>query len=546
MAKPAIPTRASLAEEWRAAGFIRSHSLADEIARAAAARPDAKLVFWSRHGSVDAAVGQVWEKSTAVAASLHGMGLRKGDRLAIQLPNWIEGVVMLVAALRLGLVVVPLILIYGPTEVRFILRQSGARAIVVPAAWNGTDFVSRTLQIDGLAELRHVVAVGETAVRDSRVVAYDDLASHDPAAAPVGGSVQPADICALVYTSGTTGGEPKGAIHTNESLTAEIITTAQAWYPRDASQTTLVCFPAGHVGGLVMTLLPVMHASGGIFVDAWDAPAAAALIAQHRVSWTVGTPFHLATLLEAAQPHQLDSLRQFVCGAASVPPALIEKADARGIIAFRAFGATEHPTVTTGTVDHDLRQRAHTDGTPNPGSLVRIVDDAGKDCPTGASGEVVTMGPELFSGYLDPALDAAAFTAEGWYRTGDIGVLDALGALTIVDRKKDLVIRGGENISSKEVEDILRRLPKVLDAAVVGWPDARYGERVCAFVQLREGETLALAEVDVLFRQAGVARQKTPERLVPVAEFQRTAAGKVIKPHLRREAARLAALEQVV
>ena len=217
---------------------------------------------------------------------------------------------------------------------------------------------------------------------------------------------------------------------------------------------------------------------------------------------------------------------------AGVPPALVERADALGWSVSRCYGATEGPSLTSSAPEDPLAKRAHTDGRPIGGALLRILDPEGADVAPGEEGEVAAVSPESFVGYDNPDDNALAFTRDGWFLTGDIGRIDADGYLTITDRKKDIIIRGGENISSKEVEDVLARHPAVIEAAVVAAPDERYGERVCAFV-IAAGK-LTLDDVRAHFEAAGVARQKAPERLVLVDELPRTPAGKVRKPDLRR------------
>jgi acyl-CoA synthetase (AMP-forming)/AMP-acid ligase II len=205
-----------------------------------------------------------------------------------------------------------------------------------------------------------------------------------------------------------------------------------------------------------------------------------------------------------------------------------------GVPMVRAYGSTEHPTSTGADYDDPLDKRAYTDGKLRPGCELRLLDDEGRNVGRGERGEIVTMGAEMFLGYLDPALNEQLFTDDGWFRTGDIGVMDEQGFLTIVDRKKDIIIRGGENISSKEVEDVLMRHPAVSEAAVVAWPDAVYGERVGAFLRLHEGRSIDLPAIIEHFSAAGVARQKTPERLVIVDDFPRTPYGKILKRDLRK------------
>ncbi|MGZ4144256.1 MAG: AMP-binding enzyme, partial [Actinomycetota bacterium] len=201
----------------------------------------------------------------------------------------------------------------------------------------------------------------------------------------------------------------------------------------------------------------------------------------------------------------------------------------------RAYGCTEHPSITMGMLDDPLEKRAHTDGRPTLDVEVRLIDEDGRDVASGEEGEVISRGPDQFLGYMDPAMDAEAFTEDGWFRTGDIGRFDADGYLAITDRKKDIIIRGGENISAREVEEILARHPKVLEAAVTPVSDERYGERVCAFVMTRDAQTLSLDEILEHFKTNGVAKQKTPERLEIVDSFPRTLSGKIQKYVLRRQ-----------
>jgi acyl-CoA synthetase (AMP-forming)/AMP-acid ligase II len=229
----------------------------------------------------------------------------------------------------------------------------------------------------------------------------------------------------------------------------------------------------------------------------------------------------------------LATLRECLTGAAPVPPSLIERAEAAGITAFRSYGSSEHPTVSAGSIADPLDRRARTDGRLLEGNQVRLVDADGRDVPADRDGEILTRGPELFLGYADPALNAAAFLPGRWFRTGDVGRADADGYLTVTDRLKDIIIRGGENISAKEVEDLLVTHPAVADVAVIPVPDPALGERVCAVVVARPGCTFDVDQAREHFAAAGAARQKTPEVIVLVDELPRTPSGKVRKDVLR-------------
>jgi non-ribosomal peptide synthetase component E (peptide arylation enzyme) len=274
-----------------------------------------------------------------------------------------------------------------------------------------------------------------------------------------------------------------------------------------------------------------------VFLDHWDAPFAAELIERHRVRHGGGTPIFLFTLLEAAaeRARDLSSLESFSMGGQGMTHATVALADSKGFPGARVYGSTEHPTVTAFDPTLPFERRAGTDGRIDEANEVRIVDDEGRDLPPGSEGEIATRGPELFVGYLDSELDRESFLPGGWFRTGDVGRIDRDGFLCVTDRKKDIIIRGGENVSSVEVEEVLLRHPCVVAAAAVAMPDAIYGEKICAFVELAPGRTLSLAELGVHFADAGVARQKTPERLEIVSELPRNASGKVKKFELRQQ-----------
>jgi acyl-CoA synthetase (AMP-forming)/AMP-acid ligase II len=522
------------------AGFYGQTTLADEMRAGAAAHPNVRMVFHSSTHPAQATLREMHARSLALAGSLHSLGLQPGDVVAIQVPNWLEGALAFQASMILGVVVLPIIHIYGPAEVGFILRQSGARAFICPDRWRHIDYLERLERLDrsSLPQLEHVIVIGDRTPEGA--ISWSDFENRARPELELP-RVAPDDVCLLVYTSGTTA-EPKGVQHTHNTLLAEVrgIRTTQDT-PRTVA--SLSAFPAGHIAGVLGLTRLYVHGGRTVLMDNWDAGEAARLIEAHGVTSTAGTPFHLAGLLDSAEASgcDLSSLTGYLTGAASVPPSLIERAQAAGIPTYRSYGSSEHPTVSSGSATDPLEKRSGTDGRVLPGNEVRVVDDDGKPLPLGQAGEIATRGPELFVGYRDEALNEEAFAAEGWFLTGDIGVLDEDGFLRITDRKKDVIIRGGENIASKEVEDVLSRHPAVQEAAVIAMPDERYGERVCAYVILREGASLELPQVVRHFETEGLAKQKTPEHLVRVADFPRTAAGKVKKFELReqlREASR--------
>ncbi len=518
-----------LAVGWRGLGLWQDLSLAQAMARAAAERPGAKLHFFGAAGERIITLGEVHAQGLRLAGSFHALGLRSGDTIAMQLPNGLENAVLFQAAAALGCTLLPIVHIYGPHELAHILADSAAKALIVPDRWKGTDYLDRLARLPDLPALRHRIVLGLTVPEG--MIALDALPAGDmPEAVP-----DPDAVALLLYTSGTTAA-PKGVRHTSRSLLAEL--TAQR---RDGPTDDygLSPWPSGHIAGTLGIMGHALLGRPMVALESWDAGLAAQLVERFQVRQMSGTPFHLSGLIEAAARdcRDISSFTQFLIGATTVPPALVAQSENLGIRCCRCYGSTEMPTVSQCDPADPLDKRLNTDGRPNPGVEVRIVDDAGHDLPIGSEGEVAVRGAERFTGYTDPALNVASFLPGGWFLTGDIGKLDADGFLAITDRKKDIIIRGGENISSREVEELLLALPGVREAAAIGAPDARLGERVCAVVTLEPGSTIDIAAIAQAFAARGVARQKVPEHLVVVDAFPRTPSGKVQKAELRRELA---------
>lgn len=510
----------------------RPTTLAEAVLDGAAEFGDTPFVFVSDVRPHATTVGELVDDAKLAAGALQGLGVGAGDVVAVQLPNWYEGAVLQAAAALMGAVVLPIVQIYGRREIEFIVRESRARVLVIPADWRGRHYPDMLPEMGPLPDLDHVVVIGGDA--PAGALSWDDLVGPPakPWSMPV---LDPPSVAMLVYTSGTTA-DPKGVQHSHESLLAEVWSDVSS----SASATgasTLAVFPSGHVAGLLGLLRVLVKGAPTVTMDVWDIATAARLIDEHQVNFTSGAPVHLAGLLDAKDRGDatLATLKEFLVGGASVSPSLIARADDAGIAAYRCYGSSEHPTVTVGRLGDSLDRRANTDGLVIAGSEVRIVDDNGVDVAPGEAGDIVTRGAELFVGYRDESLDSASFLDDGWFITGDIGTLDREGYLTVTDRKKDIIVRGGENISSKEVEDVLATHPDVADVAVVGAPDERLGERVAAFVIVRGGKSLALSDLAAHCAAAGIAKAKTPEVVRIVRELPRTAAGKVRKVDLRNE-----------
>jgi cyclohexanecarboxylate-CoA ligase len=469
-----------------------------------------------------------------LAAGLARLGIGPGDVVSWQLPSWWEAACLAVAIDHVGAVNNPILPIYRETEVRFIARQAKTRMLVVPATFRGFDFrvLAESVRQSAPALEHIVVARGEPAA--GMLPLADLLAEESPRAEPV--TRDPHEVAMVFYTSGTTA-EPKGVLHTSSTMGAFARTNALATRsgPEDAS---LLQFPLTHIGGLAnFVLVPLLIGSRVVYLDVWDAERALSLIESEGVTGAGGPPAILQGLLAAPgfSPGRVRTVRVAGTGAADIPPELIRTVRERfGAASFRSYGLTECPMLTTGTPADPEEKCVQTDGRPARGCRVRIADENGREIGREAEGEIEAFGPQLCAGYLDASLEGAAFTPDGFLRTGDLGVLDAEGYVRVTGRKKDIIIRKGENLSAKAIEDVLHDHPRIAEAAVIGLPDAASGERVCACLVMRPGAApLGLEELRRFMIARQVMRQKIPEQVELVAELPRNATGKVLKYELR-------------
>lgn len=522
-----------LAEAYRRAGHWRPETFPQRFAsvcrghagRVAIIDGEARLTF-------AAVAGQV----ARAAAAFRKLGVRPGDVVSWQLPNWWEAVVVHHGVLAAGAIPNPVNVIYRARELRFVLGEARPRVFVVPRRFRRHDHAATAAAVGrDVGSIEHVVTVRGEA---SGCVPLEALLG-DEAAGSAHPSAHPGDVALLLYTSGTTG-DPKGVQHTHETLLYEIdsLRDVHAVTPEDRY---LGGSPVAHIAGLVYTvLMPFALGTSTVLLDRWDARRALGLIARERATFQTGVPAFLQSMAEARRAEDLSSFRLFSTGGASITSELIRDAgSALGCAVKRAYGSTEVPTLTATRVDDPEDLRLSTDGRAIGPAEMRIVRPDGTEAAPEDEGEIRARSPEVFAGYRDPALDAECFDAEGWYRTGDRGVVDANGFLRVTGRLKDIVIRGGENISAKEIEDLLAEHPAVGEVAVVGMPDALLGERACAFVQPRRGARLTFEEMAAFLASREIARQKIPERLEVRARLPRTSSGKVRKNLLREEIRRL-------
>jgi len=500
-------------------------SLIEAFVGAAQAAPDASLIVASEVNPSTANLGDVVASGRRMGTRMTAAGVRPGDVIGVMLPNWREWMVAAVACAQAGAVLLPIVTIYGAKELGFILRQSRAVWLFTPEKWRGVDFSGVVADCGDLPQLQRHIMLGTT---------FRELEAAGEIAPFATRSTD--DLAVLVYTSGTTA-DPKGVMHSGRSILAEL-QSMQEMRAGIEQEAMLSPWPPGHVAGVISMFRFLAQGVTLVLMDQWDAGVAAMLVERHQITTSSGTPFHLSGMIDAADRdgRDLTCFRHYVVGAAPVPPSLVERCKGLGLAVYHCYGSSEHPTITSGKAEDPLDKQLNTEGQLITGNEMRFVDDDGNDVGAGEDGEIATRGPELFMGYLDASLNDAAFLPGGWYRTGDIGRLDAEGYLLITDRKKDIIIRGGENISSKEVEALLLGHPAVADVAVVAAPDERMGEVVRACVVLKPGASLTLDDVRAFFARAGIARQKTPERLSVVAELPRNASGKVLKHVLRDQA----------
>jgi cyclohexanecarboxylate-CoA ligase len=463
------------------------------------------------------------------AGLLARLGVRAGDVVSFQLPNWLEAALVHYGAVRLGAVSNPISPIYRAREVEFIVRQAHSRVLVIPDVFRRFDYREMAAEVrDRVPDLEHVLVVGEPDNRATSFAAALGQAGDVPDV-PRAAS----DVALLLYTSGTEA-SPKGVLHSHDTLAYECRSIIEL-YEATAHDRVFMPSPVTHITGLLYGLqLPFMLGTAVVLQDIWATEVALDLIERERCSFCIGaTPFlhglvHAAGLAE----RDMSCLRVFGCGGADIPPALIYAAHEQlAVVASRLYGSTECPTVTGTPLRSALQDHADTDGSVIGESEMRVVDDLDQELPAGRRGDLQVRGPDLCLGYLDAALNHRAFTDDGWFRTGDLAVIDARGRVQIAGRSKDIILRGGENLSAKEIEDLLFEHPAVEEVAVVGYPDEVLGERACAFVV--GPDTLTLGELVKFLRARQMATQKLPERLRIVSALPKTASGKVQKFRLR-------------
>lgn len=522
--------RAALCEEWIQQGWHGADAIGVFLRRAAEQFPETRYHWDTPEGLKSASLGEIYDAGCRFARGLLAMGIGENEVVASQLPNSFEATVSICGVFIAGLTLLPMASSTGPADQRRALENSEARVVIAPGLWRGRTLAERMGEVfDNIAI--DCICVQPDGSRD-HLIDWNELCAT--ATGPL--AVVDADSRAvLLYTSGSTAA-PKAVQHSHNSLlvAARGTTIADLRYQPDFKY--FIPSPVSHMAGIMFTLRSLITAAPMLTVDTWSAERAFELCEQYQPDRMNASTFFFLSLFDYELGKGTVGCwpKSFNTGGATVPPSLIQIADDQGRRGWRSYGSSEIPATNAGNPVEPLYKRSDTDGRTQMGSEIKIVDDDELGLPIGEVGEVFARGPQMFVGYADEEANAAAFAPGGWFRTGDLGRLDHGGYLTIVGRKKEIVIRGGENISTKEVEDVLAQHPMVLEVSCLPVPDAIYGERMCAVVRVKsDGSQITIEEVRRFFKERGISVRKTPEVLaVFMAEWPRTTYGKVLKSEL--------------
>ncbi len=472
------------------------------------------------------------------AGALHAMGVVHGDIVSVQLPNWWEFVVTALACGRIGAVVNPLMPIFRERELRYMLSFAQSKVLIVPSLFRGFDHAAMAVGMRSeLPDLRHVIVVDGEGDDSFNACLLDSGASPIRPTDAKASLLKPDDLALMVFTSGTTG-SPKGVMHSSNTLVA-CINSLRGRFALGSDDVLLCATPVGHMIGYAAIVMLTLRLGGTMVLqDVWDAPRGVRLMAAEGVTFTAASTPFLADICDAVADGagRPERLRSFLCGGASIPPALILRAARElDLSVCSLWGMTEALSGTLTEPSRAAEKSSSTDGRPLEGMDIRIVDHENRQLPAGETGRLMVRGSQVFLGYYKRP-DLPTLDTEGWFDTGDLAYMDKEGYIRINGRIKDVLIRGGENVPVFEIESLLHKHQAVSAAAIVGYPDDRLGERACAFVVLKPGFTMDLADVQTHMADSQVAKQYWPERVRVLDELPRTASGKVQKFKLREMA----------
>ncbi len=520
---------------YRQQGLWGDASLADYWQQTARAMPD-KIAVVDNHGA-SYTYSALDHAASCLANWMLAKGIESGDRIAFQLPGWCEFTVIYLACLKIGAVSVPLLPSWREAELVWVLNKCQAKMFFAPTLFKQTRPVDLILPLQNqLPQLQQIVGVDKLAPATSSLSLSQIIADNTSLTTAI--TTHGDELAAVLFTSGTEG-LPKGVMLTHNNILASerayCVRLNLTW-----QDVFMMPAPLGHATGFLHGVTaPFLIGARSVLLDIFTPDACLALLEQQRCTCMLGaTPFvyDLLNLLEK-QPADLSALRFFLCGGTTIPKKVARECQQRGIKLLSVYGSTESSPHAVVNLDDPLSRFMHTDGYAAAGVEIKVVDDARKTLPPGCEGEEASRGPNVFMGYFDePELTARALDEEGWYYSGDLCRMDEAGYIKITGRKKDIIVRGGENISSREVEDILLQHPKIHDACVVAMPDERLGERSCAYVVLKAPHhSLSLEEVVAFFSRKLVAKYKYPEHIVVIEKLPRTASGKIQKFLLRKD-----------
>ncbi|EFH4899706.1 medium-chain fatty-acid--CoA ligase [Escherichia coli] len=520
---------------YRQQGLWGDASLADDWQQTARAMPD-KIAVVDNHGA-SYTYSALDHAASCLANWMLAKGIESGDRIAFQLPGWCEFTVIYLACLKIGAVSVPLLPSWREAELVWVLNKCQAKMFFAPTLFKQTRPVDLILPLQNqLPQLQQIVGVDKLAPATSSLSLSQIIADNTPLTTAI--TTHGDELAAVLFTSGTEG-LPKGVMLTHNNILA----SERAYCARlnlTWQDVFMMPAPLGHATGFLHGVTaPFLIGARSVLLDIFTPDACLALLEQQRCTCMLGaTPFvyDLLNVLEK-QPADLSALRFFLCGGTTIPKKVARECQQLGIKLLSVYGSTESSPHAVVNLDDPLSRFMHTDGYAAAGVEIKVVDDARKTLPPGCEGEEASRGPNVFMGYFDePELTARALDEEGWYYSGDLCRMDEAGYIKITGRKKDIIVRGGENISSREVEDILLQHPKIHDACVVAMPDERLGERSCAYVVLKAPHhSLSLEEVVAFFSRKRVAKYKYPEHIVVIEKLPRTASGKIQKFLLRKD-----------
>jgi len=530
-------------DDYYDGGQWSAETFHDLLVRRVSETPD--KVF-ATDGSRSLTYRQLFDCGQRLAVGLHRQGLRAGDTVAVQLPNWVEFVQVLTALSRLGVIMVPIMPIYRREEVGYVAANAGIRAVFTPATYKKFDYLDMYLGLRREHPDLTIVVTRPDSAAEGIIGTEDGVFSLQALEADVdddsalGSTASPDDPFVIVYTSGTTS-RSKGCVHTfNTYCSGSRALVAPFGYA--ASDVQFGPSPIAHTTGLVTSvLLPLLTGASTHLMAEWDPERGIDEIQQFGCTAAVTAPTFLHTLLTAYDPerHDLSSLRLWTCAGAPIPAAVVDQASAAlpDIRVLSLYGRSENLVTTTCSVGDDVSRALTSDGAAVPGAVVKIVDDQGNEVPRGIEGDIAYRGPAHMIEYLgNPVETAALFTPDGFSRSGDLGKMTDDGYVRVTGRTKDIVIRGGMNISVREIEDNLADHPALHASSCVGMPDERLGERVCCYVVAKEGNPPpSVEELREFLLARGMPIQKTPERVVTIDALPMTATGKVLKHELRKD-----------